>query len=719
MRYDNWDIILFPEDSSIPIPEYKTACYFSRDEDGHELPTLRTYIGSLKPGTPFRISVHHWGPPRPSPILQQAQRRAGSDITFTVQVIIDGARLYYGRFAVNTSTPQEIVHEQISFRSQSIEQPTSESKHRLLFPRNDKNTLLRSSSWQPRGTDNRIKIILSEQLIDEEGSLDLDCWDIVCFSFQHAPRELLEQAGIAYPIVDPLRSLMGQRAPIAPQLGSRNMAAHELQRGSRIHSGHLMESDFERTRPVNLASHQQPSTRMPSIGVYPPQFTSHKRGGLPGSWQDSYSPFFDDDISMGSWPLQRCASNMIGVEAVHNSSHSPYAAQPWSHGTAAPGSRIGLNVENTRGQKNNDSHLLTMALRDDQLGQILEAISPSKKQRSKANGIPARLQRTHQTSTQTHRPPKIGVLSVPVRPASAAVARSAPYSDANTGSRDNIKTPLSGQAYPSEKTLFKTDSQHIRNKENQGSAISMQNPFVREPLRWDSDVSMGDGSPNISSLSKFERDPASLRSKIGSAHAPSASGAIKSRKEGLSTDARDALDADIRHDHSLLSTLDINPISRNTDSARGPPRNRLSRTDPSIEVVDLDVIDPNLVTETTANLTKLSPFKPAHKAGMSSISSTGRLERQLYSALGEELGSFEQQMNTANTGPELAQALSDMSTHRPESNASESEPVTKRKRQGALGDERDPNPMKKKEKAGQARVEDAEIPEDMPRLRGD
>lgn len=32
MRYDNWDIILFPEDSNIPIQEYKTACYFSHDE---------------------------------------------------------------------------------------------------------------------------------------------------------------------------------------------------------------------------------------------------------------------------------------------------------------------------------------------------------------------------------------------------------------------------------------------------------------------------------------------------------------------------------------------------------------------------------------------------------------------------------------------------------------------------------------------------------------
>lgn len=35
MRYDNWDVILFPEGSNIPIPEYRTACYLSRDEGEH------------------------------------------------------------------------------------------------------------------------------------------------------------------------------------------------------------------------------------------------------------------------------------------------------------------------------------------------------------------------------------------------------------------------------------------------------------------------------------------------------------------------------------------------------------------------------------------------------------------------------------------------------------------------------------------------------------
>ena len=38
MRYDNWDVILFPEDSNIPIQEYRTACFFSRDEG--KLPSM-------------------------------------------------------------------------------------------------------------------------------------------------------------------------------------------------------------------------------------------------------------------------------------------------------------------------------------------------------------------------------------------------------------------------------------------------------------------------------------------------------------------------------------------------------------------------------------------------------------------------------------------------------------------------------------------------------
>ena len=35
MRYDNWDVILFPQDSAIPIQEFRTACYTTYDERKH------------------------------------------------------------------------------------------------------------------------------------------------------------------------------------------------------------------------------------------------------------------------------------------------------------------------------------------------------------------------------------------------------------------------------------------------------------------------------------------------------------------------------------------------------------------------------------------------------------------------------------------------------------------------------------------------------------
>lgn len=32
MRYDSWDVILFPRDSLVPLQEFRTACYADQDE---------------------------------------------------------------------------------------------------------------------------------------------------------------------------------------------------------------------------------------------------------------------------------------------------------------------------------------------------------------------------------------------------------------------------------------------------------------------------------------------------------------------------------------------------------------------------------------------------------------------------------------------------------------------------------------------------------------
>lgn len=372
-----------------------------------------------------------------------------------------------------------------------------------------------------------------------------------------------------------------------------------------------------------------------------------------------------------------------------------------------------------------------MALRDDQFGQILEAISPSKKQRGT---LSARQQRSQHTDNQNHRLPKMGALSVPVRPASAAVGRPTAYSDLDTVSRNNVKRPSSDHVNfrAHAPSRDKSGAVHLVGDEPRQARTSMHNPFLNDS-QWDSDISMRDGSSNVSSLSKFDRNPTCLNKKIGSAHAPSAGGELRSRKEGLAADASVSFDLESQQDDELLPTpsassmVRLQPVSNaSTNTPQKRPIDQCSGVPNHVEVIDVDAIDPSLVTEPAADLTELSSFKPIHKAGMSSISSTGRLERQLYSALGEELGSFEQQMDTTGMGPELAQAFSGTGSHSDRSSntllgpaLSESEPVGKRKRQGTIGGEREASPSKKKDKSRKAMVEDDDIPEDMPRMRGD
>ena len=500
-----------------------------------------------------------------------------------------------------------------------------------------------------------------------------------------------------------------------------------------MHADLSPEPDDEPVRPPNPEPHQQPARR-PSVTAYTPQFFGHRGGGHHSNlWNNPYGPLADDDTSMGSWPSHRTASAMSGLH-YYDAPFPPYTVPPWPHNTAGPAQRTASNVNSNRSRKENDAQQVMMAFRDDQFGQILEAISPSKKQRDKTTNLPS--QPTRQQGTQSHRPPKIAALSVPVRPSSAAIARSNASSDMNAVLQQNVKRPASDQTSFSTKSRPKSSSymQHYdRKKGNSHPRTSEQNPFVREPQRWDSDISMREDTSNLSMHSRHQRRPTSLNNKLSSAHAPSAVGEIKGRKEGLATDTINLLDTEIRHDQSLLPELNAGPVTRVKPSTDNPEKTPTGRQKPrhagassEAEIIDVDAIDPTLAAETIADLTKLSPFAPGHKANMSSISSTGRLERQLYSALGEELGHFEQQMDTAGMEPELTQALSGTATRNERSDsaaldptASEFEPAAKRKREGAFGGERGSSPIKKKEKAQKMIIEDEDLHKNMPRLRGD
>jgi hypothetical protein len=81
------------------------------------------------------------------------------------------------------------VHEKRSLTF--VEYPTSQRKPCLEFPPFHQQALIQNA-WDARDPNGRIRILLSEQLISKTaspGELDLGVTnDIVCFSFQHAPK---------------------------------------------------------------------------------------------------------------------------------------------------------------------------------------------------------------------------------------------------------------------------------------------------------------------------------------------------------------------------------------------------------------------------------------------------------------------------------------------------------------------------------------------------
>jgi hypothetical protein len=123
MRYQNWDVLLFPADSKIPIQEFDTKCYaleqsecsptprclvqeltttdgrasslqaIDGDRNSYEsmtvLPTLTCFVASLDRGSSFRVSIHSWEKPKPSNLLL-SYKTPEEVVLFEAKVYIDG-----------------------------------------------------------------------------------------------------------------------------------------------------------------------------------------------------------------------------------------------------------------------------------------------------------------------------------------------------------------------------------------------------------------------------------------------------------------------------------------------------------------------------------------------------------------------------------------------------------------------------------------------------
>jgi hypothetical protein len=207
---------------------------------------------------------------------------------------------------------------------------------------------------------------------------------------------------------------------------------------------------------------------------------------------------------------------------------------------------------------------------------------------------------------------------------------------------------------------------------------------------------MRNPSSIYSNTFRFERGSQQPTEKHSPAPTP---GSLKSRKEGLGI-ASPALaeqqgnrpDKSVRHDDkSLLPDLDTAYASPKMNAPAPPNSPKTIHTSPQTRL------------ENILNAGEPKSFVQSHRSGMSSM---GRVEAELFSALGEELNSFNEKFVETPDLPELS-------------------PLVKRKRAGTLGGERgkSPNSKKVREEKGSSdagRCDDGrvELRLEGPKMRG-
>ncbi|CCC05485.1 hypothetical protein SMACR_09282 [Sordaria macrospora] len=198
MRYDDWDVILFPtgRDGKIPIKEFKVQCHVVPDQElAHMhgqagLPVMTCFIPSLPAGSPFQISMHAWKTPDIS-LFTKTYSRHTDFVKFEARIFIDGRLVASTAFDRKVNGPHLIAD--------TFDYTKTGERERLKFP-TFRRELLYESHWSPGDDLGRIKVLISEGFPRDSLTVPFErVKNIVAFSFQHAPLELLENNSIAWP----------------------------------------------------------------------------------------------------------------------------------------------------------------------------------------------------------------------------------------------------------------------------------------------------------------------------------------------------------------------------------------------------------------------------------------------------------------------------------------------------------------------------------------
>ncbi|GAP91511.1 putative NADH dehydrogenase -like protein [Rosellinia necatrix] len=299
MRFEEWDVLLFPKDSKVPIKEFKTNCHVVHDTEfaythgSFGLPTMTCFMPGLPPGTPFNISLHSWKTPDVSQFTRNYSKHPEL-VKLEARVLIDGRLVTTSSFNRTGPWPQLINHSSDFTKNGDLEV--------LKFPQ-FRSELLRQSYWSPADELGRIKIVISEGFPRDSLTVPVErVKNVIAFSFQHAPLDILESSGIAWP-----NPAMWRRGPFNPTMPVPSQQ-HEDGPEAHLHSPRR-RSSFAKSTPgsstFNTASANASQINADNFigNMANPQ--SLLQRGINGPQLGYVDPFNPDKVDISScfeWP---------------------------------------------------------------------------------------------------------------------------------------------------------------------------------------------------------------------------------------------------------------------------------------------------------------------------------------------------------------------------------------------------------------------------------
>ncbi|KAM0720165.1 hypothetical protein Q7P37_004301 [Cladosporium fusiforme] len=202
MRYQDWDVLLYPRDCEVPFKEFRTTPYavqdastggFAPGTNVNATPLLTCFTTAIQEGSPFTISIHSWVPPTHIGLLTSPT--LGDRAQWQIKITIDGVTISLFHFPADCSWPQVIAQPRVA-----VPGIDSSAHPRLAWPKFHKSSIS-SREWNASDSAGRIKIELLAGINDHLGgkSVFTKVETVVCFSFFPVPSDHLERCSISWP----------------------------------------------------------------------------------------------------------------------------------------------------------------------------------------------------------------------------------------------------------------------------------------------------------------------------------------------------------------------------------------------------------------------------------------------------------------------------------------------------------------------------------------